>query len=105
MNDRREKIPRRIVVDLISRSVHLPPTSVSGPAPLRELGFDSLRQFQLMLEIENFIGREFTDAEADAVLSCTTVDDLCEVLSNDAVNTKVQSGTIERPADRADPAQ
>ena len=78
---------RELILELICRASHLPQATLAGQAALRQLGFDSLRHFQLMLEIETRIGREFDDGEVDAVLCCATIDDLCSVVSRIAPET------------------
>lgn len=71
---------RELVLELIGQVAHLPKTSLAGDGFLRELGIDSLRHMQLMLEAERMIGREFGDDEAEAILSCATVDEVCDFL-------------------------
>ena len=80
--DNRERGPaRELVLELIGRASHLPHANLAGQTALRQLGFDSLRHFQLMLEIETRIGRELDDSEVDAILCCATIDDLCGAVS------------------------
>ena len=50
-----------------------------------------LADTELMLEIERIVGRELGDSEADAILCCASVGDVCTVLA-DIVEDATSSG-------------
>lgn len=75
--DLSEVVTAETVVALIGRVVGLRPHEIDQKTALRELGFDSLRHFQLMLDIEHACGRDFSEEEVETILACSTVGELC----------------------------
>lgn len=68
------------LAELIGKASGMSPAQIGVDSRLQELGFDSLRQFQLMLELEKLAGREFTDEELETILVSATVGDLHQAL-------------------------
>lgn len=55
----------------------MPIEDLDAQTNLREVGFDSLKYFQLTLEVERIVGREFSETELDIILACVTLGELC----------------------------